>query len=121
MKKEVKREHCPDCQVEIGSLHQDGCDVERCPACGSQRLMCQGMGECSGEGERIPWNGFWPGIAECEEYGFYCYDDPDGYGDPARNYGHTECGPDHPRAIHDLNRLCAECKWSPEKAKWVRK
>lgn len=33
---------CPDCQVEPGQPHLDGCDVARCLTNGGQRLMCAG-------------------------------------------------------------------------------
>jgi hypothetical protein len=31
------RAPCPDCGVAPGGFHHELCDVERCPACGSQR------------------------------------------------------------------------------------
>lgn len=40
-------EHCPDCAVKKGELHQNGCDQEHCPVCGLQLLSC-------GHGDQVP-------------------------------------------------------------------
>lgn len=113
------RQNCPDCQAAIGELHHEGCDIERCPKCGVQRLSCN-CARALTDDERMPWTGKWPGEAECEEYGWYCYWDSNGAGDPAQNYGWVRCGKDHPKAGCDLNRLFVECTWSPQLQKWVR-
>ena len=31
---------CPDCGVEKGEYHAGYCDIESCPVCGEQLLMC---------------------------------------------------------------------------------
>ena len=47
---------CHDCGVKEGQMHIQGCDMERCPACGGQAISCG----CSNKkfysvGYRIPW------------------------------------------------------------------
>jgi hypothetical protein len=36
----ANRRPCHDCAVVKGEFHVEGCDVERCPACGGQRFNC---------------------------------------------------------------------------------
>lgn len=31
---------CHDCEVMIGGYHHPGCDMERCPKCGGQFMVC---------------------------------------------------------------------------------
>lgn len=59
--------NCPDCSVTPGIRHEDGCDVSRCPECGTQALQC---------GDHLTarqstWTGEWPGDAECREWGWF--------------------------------------------------
>lgn len=123
-------ELCPDCQVDPGVAHRDGCDVARCLHDGGQRLMhAMGGGtpvvvlvdghpqidfktdghDC---GEDV-WTGRWPGEAECEEFGWWAYFVPNG------NPSFRPCGPDDPGAVHDLNRLVLEARWEREATRWV--
>ena len=65
---------CHDCGVTVGGKHQGGCDVARCLATGAQRLSCG----CGGCGEDV-WTGLWPGIKECYEERFVCFDGATGH------------------------------------------
>ena len=38
---------CHDCRAVAGQLHAVGCDVEQCPRCGEQAIMC----DCDGDGD----------------------------------------------------------------------
>ncbi len=63
---------CPDCAVPVGQPRHDECDVARCLATGRKRLICDlyTHGEQHDCGQDI-WTGRGPGVAECEEYGWY--------------------------------------------------
>jgi hypothetical protein len=76
-------------------LEKDGCDVEQCPHCGQQALLCDGFD--SNDTRRQPWTGMWPGEADAKRLGFFVGDDPS-----------------HP----DLNRLPTECVWNTDRQRW---
>jgi hypothetical protein len=61
--------NCFDCGARVGEKHKDGCDVERCPHCGGQGLGCVGFDP--NNPRRRPWDGKWPGEADCERLGFF--------------------------------------------------
>jgi len=124
------RRRCRDCGALRGKPHEDGCDGARCLAYGTQRAQC-------GDGARLVvvgfypsgspivwhefdghdcgkdvWSGRWPGVADAERLGWYAYFVPNG--DPSW----VPCGPDHPGARPDLNRLQVEGRWNPRLLRW---
>jgi Zn-finger nucleic acid-binding protein len=102
---------CPDCHVEAGQSHHDGCDIERCPLCSGQRLSC-GCGEVEEE-DRMPWTGEWPGEKECREHGMYAV--------LVAGQGWVSCDKDTKGAVLDLNRFAVEFVWDMEQRKYVRR
>jgi len=57
---------CHDCNALPGEIHGPSCDVERCSACGGQRLQCN----CPDHDPAFArWTGFWPGLLESETLG----------------------------------------------------
>lgn len=105
----MKSAECPDCGALVGEIHLNGCDVERCPECGCQRMSC----DCESP-ERTRWAGEWPGVAECREYGWYAKRNPEGP-------GWVPCSPGEPGAAEDLNRLHVDSEWDKGLQKWVRR
>lgn len=100
----VELKNCPDCAAEPGSVHDAGCDVERCSVCKGQWISC---GHDNHNPQESKWTGVWPGIVGCQDRGFYVivtekphFAVPDimvpHYGDP--------CSADHPDASEDLSR-----------------
>jgi hypothetical protein len=98
---------CPDCQVDPGCPHMEGCDVARCGNCGYQLLFHDN--ECDNEYNTI-WTGVWPGIEECHELNLWIV-----YRDGEKgDWTKTE----------DLNTLynkalSGELTWDKGNSKWV--
>jgi hypothetical protein len=112
---------CPDCGVAPGGSHKMGCDVERCPGCGWQRI------QCDSEDHQLmpdgPWDGVWPGVEECQEYGWYVRVNPPGV-TPCFQPATVEEA-DHQDVTEDLNTLGREAAlghlvWDRELVRWVR-
>lgn len=88
---------CPDCGVAADSAHQEGCDIERCSACGLQRLACLlGGPACPDHDPQLyGWTGCWPGWRESIERGWWAVRGSQGW---------VSCAAGTPGAIADLNR-----------------
>ena len=37
---DILEETCHDCEIEVGKIHDYGCDVEECPFCHGQLASC---------------------------------------------------------------------------------
>jgi hypothetical protein len=108
---------CMRCDALVGEWHELGCQMEGCPYCGGQLLLCLWFG-CPAvlsdppdwsppQDDRIPWDGLGLGVKECLEFGFL-YPGPTVSGDP--------CEPD---LFPDLNRLLANAVWSRRRKRFV--
>lgn len=61
-----KLDICHDCNALPGEQHEEGCDVEMCSVCGTQRMCC----DCEGHDKDFAkWTGIWPGKAEADYLG----------------------------------------------------
>lgn len=64
----MKNNKCPDCGALPGQPHQNECDIERCSACGQQRLTC----DCEGhDPAKSMWAGEWPEDEHANIYRVY--------------------------------------------------
>jgi hypothetical protein len=112
---------CPDCGVECGWEHLEGCDVARCLTTGGQRLGCS-EGECG----RDIWSGEWPGVADAMRLGFWTrwVDSVTGVPIPfniARRGTWKECGADDEGATANLNRLRPPyAHWDIKTIRWEK-
>ncbi len=114
MRKRREQRHCPDCGVEIGEVHLDGCDVERCLRCGGQKLSCGCKKRELTSTPRQVWSGEWPGLKECRELNLWCKSNPNGV-------GWVKCDRNDPEATEDLNALSVECFWDRKTMSWQLK
>ena len=110
---------CGDCGVRPGENHLPGCDLETCPFCGGQLISCYWrclllmQASCEGiTSVTIPWSGVFPGVVECQEFGWYAK--------LVSGKGWVACAPDEPGAMEDLNRLRVEASWDMAAKRWVK-
>ena len=108
---------CYQCGASAGELHARGCDVEQCPYCGRQLLSCDHSvlfnDDAVPQDDRMPWDGFWPGVTECRAFGWFARLVP--------GRGWVPCHPNEPGAREDLNRLHMEATWDRDQKRFVRK
>lgn len=129
--------NCPDCGAEPGETH-GACGIERCRLCGGQAISCRCYSVESDDGDtrdmtpdeakevdemvekdggRLPWDGEWPGVKECREFGLWCKWVAIESG--AKRTGWVRCDADDPEATEDLNRL-AMMPWDVKRGRRVR-
>lgn len=89
----LEKTPCRDCLAKPGSEHMPGCDVERCSACGGQRISC-GCGNPHNPA-KAKWTGVWPGVEEAVHLGLYCRE----------RIKFEACGANDPGAMPDLNEV----------------
>lgn len=58
----------------------------------------------------LPWDGVWPGVKECREYGLWC---------KWTSTGWQTCTGDDPDAKEDLNELATHATWNREKKRFI--
>lgn len=101
------------CGAMPGEQHSDlGCDIARCASSGIQWIQCEGelhiyngrhYGQHEGPCVSDIWTGWYPGMLEAVERGWFVY-----FGPPW-----IPCDPTHPGATPDLNRVGSELRWNP--------
>ena len=96
----VDFEMCPDCDVAIGELHKQGCDISRCKLHGRQLISCYMPGGCS----PTTFTGYFHGTVEAIERGWFSYLEA--------GKGWIPCDESHPDASPDLNRVMKELNWN---------
>jgi len=111
--KPMNMELCHDCGAKPGEFHHDGCDTERCPACGGQLLSCGCSDAEINEYPRQPWTGEWPGVLECQEFGWYAK--------LIKGQGWVPCDKNDEGASENLNRLYSDAEWNAKLGRFVIK
>jgi hypothetical protein len=107
---------CHHCGAEPGERHRDWDDIARCAVTGQQLISCKGGNEFLHEISGKPgpyihdheckpdiWDGEWPGVKACREFGWFT--------DPNSEFKGRE----------DLNRLTLGAIWNPETEKYEKR
>ena len=139
------------CGAHPGRFHNKGCDVERCALCGGQAIACDCVYVVSGldpsrppkdvqkhgprremldrfteaeedVGGRLPWEGYYPGTAECVELGWFTrYVDASGQPvalpGPGGRWERCEAADEF--AAPDISRLHADGHWDSRRCRVV--
>jgi hypothetical protein len=101
---------CRQCGAEPGERHREWDDLARCRSTGQQLIQCEGQfhefggreyGEHEGPCGPDIWDGEYPGVKECREYGIYTA--------PDSIWGVKE----------DLNTLAVTSTWDAENERYV--
>lgn len=79
----------------------------------TQEMQAKYDAEISKYGGLLPWTGIWPGVMECQEFGWYSKMRPG-------LAGWWVCDIDDPQGTEDLNRLYTEAVWSRKKGRFIR-
>jgi len=103
----MKNRFCPDCGVDVGEIHNPGCDMETCPECGGQYLGC----ECRSKLQRLIWTGESRGKLECREFGWYSK--------MVKGSGWVSCDKNDVGASENLNRLHKDAIWSKDYGRFI--
>ncbi|TNH30411.1 hypothetical protein FHG89_07810 [Micromonospora orduensis] len=115
MDHDLLRGTCPACQVTIGEMHADDCDVAECLMRGLKRMYCRALADTAGHDcGASTWTGGWPGHREAREFGWHVRWDAE-----ARTW--ARCAPEVPGSGPDLNRLYEHARWNAEARRWVRR
>ena len=106
----VEFETCPDCSVEIGQNHLNDCDVTRCKVHGVQLFKCHLIKESE---NCMPTNfdGYFPGTQEAIKREWYVFQNSENKWEV--------CGPDHPEATPDINKVIKELTWDSQLEKYI--
>src|SRR3974390_3399225 len=96
-------QECPECSAQPGQVHRRGCDVELCPYCGDQLVRCHCPEPYPPLDDRMAWNGIFPGVDECEEFGWFARLVPGQGWMTCHRYDHD--------AEPDLYRLHEDATW----------